>query len=158
MPRFSAEWLRDNQHRVHADTSRGTRPTKAQRQLEDERAASMDEATLQEYIVEWAHTHPDERLHYLLHIHNEAAGKTRTSGIRAGVPDLFLPVASGAYPGLWLELKRPAADNDLSVSQYAEMRRLMREGYAVEVAWTLGQARAVLDCYLDDPDNLLPGY
>ena len=34
------------------------------------------------------------------------AKRLKATGLRAGVPDLHLPVARGGYHGLWLELKR----------------------------------------------------
>jgi hypothetical protein len=39
--------------------------------------------------------------------HKAIAGKLRAEGVRAGVPDICLPVPRGEYHGLFIELKRP---------------------------------------------------
>lgn len=33
-------------------------------------------------------------------------GRLKAQGVKAGVPDLMLPVACGGYHGLWIELKK----------------------------------------------------
>ena len=38
--------------------------------------------------------------------HKAEAGRLRAEGVKAGVPDLCLPVARGQYHGLYIELKR----------------------------------------------------
>jgi len=129
--------------------------TKAERQLEKARERGMDEAAMQGHLVTWAHGHNDERLHMLFAVPNENP-KHYSRGVAAGIPDLCLPVRSGVYGALWLELKRPG--NDLRPSQYKQMQRLDKSGQATEVAWTLSQARFVLLSYLRLPGTFLSGY
>lgn len=71
------------------------------------------EATEQERVISWcgynADRHPELKLIY--HIPNggsrnelEAANLKR-QGVKAGVPDLTLPVALNGYHGLYIEMK-----------------------------------------------------
>jgi len=63
-------------------------------------------------VIRWADLHPDPRLKLLYAIPNGArtsigtARKLKAEGLRAGVPDLCLPVPVGNYHGLYIELKR----------------------------------------------------
>ena len=157
MTRFSAEWLRENQHRVVSDTSSGSKAPAA-KQLERERRSTMTEGDAQEEVVRWAWGHRDERLH-LLRAYPADGPRVYAYGLVSGTPDLLLPVPSGEWHMLWLELKHPTRERaDLSRDQHAEMKRLLRAGHAVEVAWTVDQARWVLLHYLNDPHQFLPGY
>jgi len=38
------------------------------------------------------------------------AGRLKAEGVKAGVPDLMLPIARGEYHGLFIEMKRPKSD------------------------------------------------
>ncbi len=68
-------------------------------------------------------------------------------GFRVGVSDYFLPVAAGAYHGLWLEMKRTTRGvlSDAQLDFHADMRT---QGYAtcVSVGWE--QATQALKRYL----------
>lgn len=67
------------------------------------------------------------------HRHPAVAGKLKAEGVRAGVPDLFLPVARHGYYGLFIELK--AGTNKPSEAQRTWMRRLQEAGYYCKVIW-----------------------
>jgi hypothetical protein len=143
--------------RVHDQTTPSTQ-TRAQRQLERHRRAGRDEGDVQQAVIRWAWSHPDERLG-LLRAYPADGPRVFAAGLVQGTPDLLLPVPSGTWAMLWLELKHPTRSGaDLTTAQYTEMRRLMDAGHAVEIAWTAEQARWVLTSYLDDPDTFLPGY
>ena len=68
----------------------------------------------QEAVFEWVvlmrNQYPE--LDLLYHCPNGAdrhpavAAKLKRQGVKAGVPDLFLPVARGGFHGLYIELKR----------------------------------------------------
>jgi hypothetical protein len=60
-------------------------------------------------------------------------GKLKAEGVRAGMPDLHLPVARHSRIGLWLELK--AGNNKPSGLQMERIRLLRVEGHCVEVVW-----------------------
>jgi len=142
--------------RVHDQTTASQAP--ARRQLARERTQSMDEGDVQADVIAWAWSHPDERLR-LLRAYPADGPRVFASGLVQGTPDLLLPVPSGDWHMLWLELKHPTRQGaDLSRAQYVEMRRLIDAGHAVDIAWTPQQAKWVLTSYLTDPDSFLPGY
>jgi len=76
--------------------------------------------------------------------HPAVAAKLKAEGVRAGVPDLCLPVARGGFHGLYVELK--AAGGRVAPAQQQWHERLRAEGYAVVVAvgW-VAAARALCD-------------
>jgi hypothetical protein len=64
------------------------------------------------------------------HRHKQVAVKLKGQGVKAGVPDLVLPMARGGYFGLYLEFKATAPnDAAVSASQHAWIRRLNDQGY-----------------------------
>ena len=64
------------------------------------------------------------------HRHKLVAVKLKGQGVKAGVPDLVLPMARGGYFGLYLEFKATAPnDAAVSASQHAWIRRLNDQGY-----------------------------
>ena len=112
------------------------------------------EAREQEAVIQWAECqsgrYPELRL--LFHIPNggsrnkiEAANLKR-QGVKAGVPDLFLPVARGVYHGLFIEMK--AGKNRPTKRQKEWIDALQKQGYAAFVCWGADEAIAVLKSYL----------
>lgn len=85
-------------------------------------------------LIAWCDTHPDRRLHLIYsHLNGMrtnigAAKKAKASGARKGIPDLFLPVASRGFNGLYIELKR-AKGGSLSPEQKEWMALLKGQGY-----------------------------
>ena len=79
-------------------------------------AKSGTEESHQTALFAWAALHANEcpQLRLLLAIPNGGlrnkvtAGKLKAQGVKAGVPDIFLPVARGRYHGLWIEMKEGA--------------------------------------------------
>ena len=74
------------------------------------------------------------------------AAKLKAQGVKAGVPDLFLPVARGRYHGLWIEMKKEGGK--LSEAQNIWARWLFDEGYGHFIAFSWEQAAAILENYL----------
>lgn len=75
------------------------------------------------------------------------AAKLKAEGVKAGVPDLMLPVARGGYHGLFIELK--VGDNRPSKSQKEWIAHLLNQGYDCAVCWEWTQAMEILLAYLD---------
>ena len=94
--------------------------------------------------------YPELRLLY--HIPNGGsrneleAVNLKKQGVRAGVPDLCLPVARGRYHGLYIELKY--GKNKPTEKQLEWIEALRDEGYAVSICWGFEAARAELEKYL----------
>lgn len=92
--------------------------------------------------VEW----PELALAY--HVPNENAHKR--PGVRAGIPDICIPLPRGDYAGLYIELK--VAGGRVRPSQTDAMAGLQAEGYRVElVTDDLDQALAIVREYMRQP-------
>ncbi len=113
------------------------------------------EANEQEILFRWAQlvrcTYPE--LDLLYHIPNggsrnelEAASLKR-QGVKAGVPDLCLPVARGMHHGLYIEMKY--GKNKTSDQQEKWLDALAKQGYAVAVCYGFEEAQKVLIKYLE---------
>lgn len=61
------------------------------------------------------------------------AAKLKAQGVKAGVPDLVLPMARGGYFGLYIEFKATIDPAPVSASQSACLRRLSEQGYLAVV-------------------------
>lgn len=80
--------------------------------------------------------------------HPAVAGKLKAEGVRAGVPDLLIPVARRGYHGLWLELK--VTPNKPSQAQLDWIRKLKAEGYRVVTVWDSVEAAMLeIESYLE---------
>lgn len=75
------------------------------------------------------------------------AGRMKAAGVRAGVPDMLLPVARGDCHGLYIELKRRQGGR-VSPEQVAWMEALTRQGYACAVCRGWEAAKDVITKYL----------
>ncbi len=76
--------------------------------------------------------------------------RLKAEGLKAGVPDLCLPVARAGYHGLYVELKRQnGCESDLSDEQKKWLRGLVENGYYA--CWCRGyeQALETILAYLD---------
>lgn len=78
----------------------------------------------------------------------EAVNAKRT-GLKRGVPDMFLPVPVDNHAGLFLELKRGGGGpSDLSPEQRDWLQRLQEQGYQTAVAYGWKEAVAEISEYL----------
>lgn len=75
------------------------------------------------------------------------AGRMKAEGVKAGVPDLCLPVAKGGYHGLFVEMK--AGQNKPTALQEKWLSDLDREGFFTAVCYGWEEAAGVLASYLD---------
>ena len=80
------------------------------------------------------------------------ANKLKATGVKAGVPDIFLPIRRNHFAGLFIELKRPATSGKkqgrLSNEQKEWREALLSQGYGVYVAYGWEDARDTLLAYL----------
>lgn len=74
--------------------------------------------------------------------------RLKAEGVKAGIPDLILPVRRYSWSGLWIEMKR-ASGGKLSTEQIDWHQFLKSQGYAVMVAHGYEQARDCLLTYLE---------
>lgn len=75
------------------------------------------------------------------------AGKLKAEGVRPGVPDLFLPLRTRLYCGLFVEMKR-VKGGKLSHEQRWWHERLRAGGYAVAVCKGAEEAIRAIENYL----------
>ena len=114
----------------------------------------MTEWQEQRALIEWAALMEKRypALRWLFHIPNGekrdriTAAKLKAMGVKAGVPDLCLPVPVGRYHGLYIELKigkgRP------SDRQREWIAHLCEAGYAVNICYGFKEAAKVILDYL----------
>lgn len=108
----------------------------------------MSEAQEQRAVIEWC-----EWMRVpCYHIPNggsrdkREAANLKRQGVKAGVPDLCIPVPAGGYHGLYIEMKSPKGK---PTERQAEWIRLLREnGYAAYVCKGASSAIACIECYL----------
>lgn len=112
------------------------------------------EANEQAALFRWAAfssgKHPELRLLY--HIpnggsrHPAEAANLKRQGVKAGVPDICLPVARGGFHGLYIELK--AGKNKPTEAQVEWIEALAKERYAAVVCYGAEEAQEAVGEYL----------
>ena len=115
----------------------------------------LSESQEQKLLFQWAQysrqMFPD--LELLFHVPNggkrdkREAISLKREGVKAGVPDLILPVARGEYFGLYIELK--VGRNKPSVLQLEWIEKLKQQGYFVKVCYGWIEASEVIKSYLE---------
>ena len=121
---------------------------------------SASESNEQICLFRWAEyasaTIPELTL--LFHIPNggkrckATAKRLKAEGVKAGVPDLFLPVPRGIFNGLFIELKRECGGT-ASAKQKEWLDKLARQGYCVAICHGWEKAADVIKCYLQTGGN-----
>jgi hypothetical protein len=112
------------------------------------------EAQEQEALFRWVNLCAVKQPELLLlyHIPNEGrrSGATgaamRRQGLRAGVPDLCLPVASAGFHGLYIELKRKNGRPTESQTRWIDALR--GQGYKAEICYGWVAASELIKNYL----------
>lgn len=113
------------------------------------------EADEQKALMQWAKwqegRYPELKLLY--HCPNggtrnklEAANLKR-QGVKAGVPDLFLPVARNGKYGMFIEMK--VGRNKCTDNQKKWIRNLLEQGYEVKVCYSCEEAIQIIKKYLN---------
>ena len=114
----------------------------------------MSEHTEQAALFEWAawNQSKDAALNMLYAVPNGGkrdkvtAARMKREGLKAGVPDVVLPVARMGYHGFYLELK--VGKNKTSAEQAAWLAALAAEGYLVDVSYGWQEAAHKIARYL----------
>lgn len=110
-----------------------------------------EQMTLFRWAVFQSGKYPE--LDLLFHIPNggkrgkSEAARFKAMGVKAGVPDLFLPVPRGGFHGLFIELKAP--NGVKSGNQDKWLKSLSAQGYSVHLCYGWEKASAVILEYLN---------
>jgi len=79
--------------------------------------------------------------------HKATAGRLKAEGVKAGVPDVCLPVPRGGYHGLYVELKRQKGSKT-SEKQETWLDALSKQGYCATVCKGWHEASETILQYL----------
>lgn len=114
----------------------------------------MSEHTEQVAFLDWCALHAAQypELRWLYAVPNggqrdvRVARRMKAEGVKAGVPDLCLPVSRGGYHGLYMEAK--VKPNKLTPEQSAWLRFLALQGYAAKVCYGFDELLETVRWYL----------
>jgi hypothetical protein len=108
-------------------------------------------------LFDWANRnlskYPD--LEWLYHNRNggklsgREAAKFQRMGVKAGVPDITLPVPVGPHHGLYIEMKRTQGGR-VTVDQKKWLIRLKANGYKTATCRGWIEAKGVIEAYLNE--------
>ena len=157
-----AEDMTQGQYDMTTQAVQGRR--RAQKRPKQFRLVSKQASEFQEqaYLFQWAEfaaaKWPELRL--LFAVPNGAhlvgggrqAIQLKKTGLKPGVPDMFLPAPRGEYAGLWIELKR-AKGGSPSNEQEWWLLALQRQGYDAVICHGWERARDVITRYLSQPHH-----
>ena len=114
------------------------------------------ESTEQIAVIQWcnynSYMHPELQL--MFHIPNGGkrskteAIRLKQEGVKAGVPDLCLPVARRGYHGLFIEMKY--GKNKTTENQRQWLKELSNQGYFCKVCNGAEEAVQTINTYLKD--------
>lgn len=113
---------------------------------------SVEQQSLFRWAAYAAGKHPELRLLY--HIPNEGkrsaiqGARMRAEGLRAGVPDICLPVPRSGHNALYIEMK--AGRGKPTPDQLAWLEALDKAGCKTAVCWGWEAARKAVVAYLEE--------
>lgn len=113
------------------------------------------EAQEQTTLFQWAAYHLELELQSMFAIPNGGSRNQiealhlKQQGVKAGVPDIFVPCMRGGYGGLFIEMKRRKGGR-LSEAQREMIDNLRCCGYRVEVCEGWEAARDVITEYMNE--------
>ena len=118
-----------------------------------------DESGHQEEIISWCRNHTGSypELELLYHVPNggkrdrDTARVLKRQGVKAGVPDLVLPVSRCGFHGLYIELKAPGGKMEQSQIDYLQSVEQQAYLALVCVGW-----RAAVQALKDYPEGKEP--
>lgn len=113
------------------------------------------ESVEQQHLFTWAafYTGKYPELELLHHIPNggsrtkSEAGRFKAEGVKAGVPDVCLPVARNGWHGLYIEMKKQGGT--VSKEQSKWLHSLLQQGYLTAVCYGWEVAAQIIKDYLD---------
>lgn len=119
------------------------------------------EDTEQMGVIDWANWNLQRfpELKMLYHVPNGGkrnpaeAARFKAMGVKAGVPDLCLPVPMNGYAGLYIEMKY--GNNKPTAAQKEWIKNLKEYGYKVTVCHGGTEATAELEAYLQGSRTIL---
>ena len=97
--------------------------------------------------LQWAHAIPNggDR-------NPAVAGRLKAEGVKAGVFDIFVPVARGRWHGLYVEMKKPGRERETDKGISDAQRRfglaMHEQGYYTTVNYSWLTARVVICSYM----------
>jgi len=114
----------------------------------------LTEHQIQSAVFNWANAmctkHPELALLYAIPNQGKrtvgAASYMKAEGLKAGVPDMCLPVKRGGFGALYLEQK--SKGGRLTVTQSKWLKELERHGNCCHVSFSLDQTITVILGYL----------
>ncbi len=114
----------------------------------------MSEHDEQAAVVAWANYQaniwPDLDMLFAVpnggHRHKATAALMKAEGVKAGIPDLWLPVPKRGFTGLVIEMK--FGRNKLQENQLWWMTRLAEQGWRTAVCYSFDEAKRVILDYL----------
>ena len=118
------------------------------------------EDTEQALVFEWASYRPILRFMFSIPNGSYLAGdikarsqqmtRLKKQGLKTGVSDIFLPIASKGYHGMFIEMKRRKVDGPSKVSpdQDVFLQEMHDQGYEVEVCYGAEEAIVAIQDYL----------
>ncbi|HBR31933.1 MAG TPA: VRR-NUC domain-containing protein [Clostridiales bacterium] len=112
------------------------------------------EADEQAALFDWAEvmskTYPElELLHHIPNggsRHPKEAANLKRQGVKAGVPDICLPVPRCGYHGLYVEIK--VKPNKPTEEQLKWLKNLYKQGYDVCICYSWFSAKTKIESYL----------
>lgn len=128
------------------------------------RSTTRGEEIEQARVIKWSHKVAVRdlmpALRWLHHSPNGgkrdalAGAQMKALGVKPGFPDLILPVGSGLFPGLVIEMK--SATGSTSDTQKEWLTHFEAQRWAVRVARSAQEARTILCSYLGIDHDLAP--
>lgn len=124
--------------------------TKPEKYLKENR-----ESIEQQHLFTWAGYMSGQYpcLDLMYHIPNEGkrsevtGGILKAEGLKAGVPDICLPVASNGYHGLYIEMKAKGGSTTKLQKQW--IAALNAQNYFAVVCFGFDEAKAIIEKYLN---------
>lgn len=105
-----------------------------------------EQAALFEWIDWNANAIPELKLAFAVPNGQYRRGQAMEPGLKAGVPDICIPVPRGRYHGVFIELK--VGNNTATKLQAEWLFALSAQGYFTKVCYGFDDARATIEGYL----------